>query len=68
MENIEPYKKSGVERRMKPVNQYDLNGVFIKRYKSMTDAAKQTGIAHSAIVECCKLRRLSAGGSMFQYA
>lgn len=68
MTDIAPYRKPGIERRMKPVNQYDLNGTFIQRYKSMTEAAKMTGVAHSAIVQCCKGRRLSAGNSMFQYA
>lgn len=68
MSNIEPYKKRGVERRMIPVNQYDLNGVFIARYKSISEASKLTGIANSAICGCCKNKRLSASGYMFQYA
>lgn len=68
MENIEPYKKKGIENRRKPVNQYDLSGVFIQRYSSMSEASKQTGIPTANICLCCKNKSLSAKGYMFQYA
>lgn len=37
----------------KPVNQFDLKGNFIKKFCSMMEAERETGIEHSNISRCC---------------
>ena len=39
-----------------------------KVYESITDAAKDTGCYISAIVECARYRRTTAGGKRWRYA
>lgn len=48
-----------------PVNQFDLNGNFIKRYKSMRSAARETGLAEPLIEACCNGKRNKCGGFVF---
>lgn len=48
-----------------PVNQFDLNGNFIKRYKSMRSAARDTGLAEPQIEACCNGKRNKCGGFIF---
>lgn len=43
-----------IKTHEKSVNQYDLNGVFIKSYKSISDAKKQTGLLN--ISNACKYK------------
>lgn len=40
-----------------PVYQYDMEGYFIKKYNSMMEAERETGIDNSAICACCKGKR-----------
>lgn len=47
--------------RSVPVNQYTLNGEFLKRYPSHKEAERQTGIAHSNIWAAVR-RKGTAGG------
>lgn len=54
-------------RTSKSVIQYDLNGNKIKEFVSIRDAERQTRINNSNIIECCKLRRKSAGGFIWNY-
>lgn len=53
----------------KPVNQYDLNGNFIKRWNSIKEVAESEGLNPSSIVCVCKGKRRykSTGGYMFKY-
>ena len=51
----------------RPVCQYDLNGNFIKEYKSMAEAEECTGIADSLISACCLYKSKSAGGYQWRY-
>lgn len=37
-----------------PINQYSLNGDFIKRYNSIEDASKENNMPNGDIVRCCK--------------
>ena len=46
---------------------YDDRGVFINTYKSARDAEKETGVAHSSILECCKKQCYSAGGFIWRF-
>ena len=52
----------------KKVKQYDLDGNFIKEWGSQVEARKKLNIADGLISNCCKGKRLSAGGYIWKYA
>ena len=47
---------------MKPVNQYDKDWLFVKRYPSIKDAAAETGILAAGISNACRGVSSHAGG------
>jgi len=49
----------------KPVNQYDLNGKYIKTFKSIKEAAEQTNLQSSNISIACK--QYTVGGFMWEF-
>lgn len=51
-----------------PVNQYDMDGNFIKSWVSATIAMQELNIHKSNITACCKKRKKSAGGFIWKYA
>lgn len=55
------------EKRMKKVNQYDLNGNLIKNYKGVRIAEEETGVHNSNIIKCCNNKVKSAGGYVWKY-
>lgn len=61
-----------IERRSKnkqrPVNQYDLNMNFIKRYESIKEASNGNYSLYTHIGECCKGKHFSIGGYIWRYA
>lgn len=61
-----------IERRsknnQKPVNQYDLNMNFIKRYESIKEASNGNYYLYTHIGECCKGKYFSVGGYIWRYA
>lgn len=55
--------------KSKPVNQYSLNGDFIRQYGSQQEASRITGVDQSMIFNCCKgVRQKTAGGFKWSYA
>ena len=52
----------------KPVMQYKKDGSRLRKYDSITDAVRITGIAHSNILRCCRTYRGTAGGYKWLYA
>ena len=51
------------------VNQYDMDGNFIKQWDCMTDFYKSKGLKlKTGIIECCKGRRQSHMGYKWKYA
>ena len=54
--------------RGKPVNQYDKDWVFMKRYPSIKDAAAETGVNAGNICCCCRGRMRTARGFHWIYA
>lgn len=48
-------QKRRVEKHLKPVLQYTLDGEFVKEYKSITEASQQTGIKCYNISRCCNV-------------
>lgn len=48
-----------------PINQYDLDGNFLKSYISLSEAKRLTGISNSSISECLSEKLLTAGGFLW---
>jgi hypothetical protein len=53
------------EKLYKPVCQYNLNGVFIKSFNSLSEAQKAIGTTH--ISDVCRGKRKTAGGYIWRY-
>ena len=54
--------------KCRPVNQYDMNGNFIKKWKGSEYAMIELGIWNVNIVNCCRGKRKTAGGFVWSYA
>lgn len=52
----------------KPVNQLELDGTFIAKFKSAMEAARRTGANRSSIQECCAGKRITTGGYKWSFA
>ena len=54
----------------KKINQYDLNGNFIKLWHSTMDIERELKIKHDSISNCCKHKKSykTAGGYKWEYA
>lgn len=63
---LEAKKKNG--KRNKPVDQYDMDGNFIKRWASGTIAAEEMGLKQSSICRCCLGQRNNYKGFIWRYA
>ena len=62
--------KCGVAVRQKiskKVNQYDLNGVFIRQFEDSKTAEKCTGIRNEGIRQCCRNQTKTSGGFIWKY-
>ena len=64
-ENISRHRLSSLA---KPVNQYDLNGKFIKRWESGGAASRAVGVYPGNIHDCCHGRNQSIKGFIWRYA
>lgn len=51
----------------KQINQYSLNGAFIKQYPSQMAVQRETGIPASNISMCCTGKIKTAGGFVFRF-
>ena len=51
----------------KRVNQYNLNGEFLKMWETLSSAAKECGVHTSHIASCCKGKFRQAGGYIWKY-
>lgn len=49
------------------VHQYDMDGSYIKTYKSISDAQRDNKITNGKISDCCNGKRKSAGGYRWSY-
>lgn len=63
--------KDVIDRMSKPksreVYQYDLNGIFINKYKSVREASRALDIDHSYISRCCNGVYKHTQGFIFRY-
>lgn len=66
--DIEPYLGKPCIKGKVPVNQYGLDGKWIKTFESIWDAHKSTHIHTSSISACCKGRYKTAGGYQWRKA
>lgn len=60
--------KIAKDKCSKKVNQYDLQGQFIKQWFCMMDVEREYGINSAGISSCCKGKRKQAGGFIWRYA
>ena len=49
------------------VNQYDLDGSFIKMWYAMSDIKKELGALHCCISDCCRGKQKTAYGYIWKY-
>ncbi len=62
-----PFVPKAYEIIRKPVTQYEINGTFVKEYKSIQIASNETKIDRSAISKCASGNRKSAGGFIWKF-
>lgn len=55
------------ENSGKIVYQYSLNGIFIKDYRSVREAARELNTSHASISRCCNGEYKQANGFIFRY-
>lgn len=62
--------KEDVERRKRPIVQYDLSGNFIRRYDSISDAKIENGLRvnNGSLNACLKGEQKTAYGYIWKYA
>lgn len=56
------------EKTQKEIKQYDLDGNFIKNWKSIIEIERVMNIPHNNIIYCCQNKRKTAGNYMWKYA
>lgn len=54
-------------RKTRAVCQYSIEGGFIRKYSSVMEAQRQTGIDRSSIQKCCSNKQKTAGGYVWKY-
>lgn len=52
----------------KPINQFSLNGILIKRWNSISEINKKLGYSTGQICDCCKGNNKTAHGFLWSYA
>ncbi len=55
------------KQKSKAVNQYDLEGNFIKTWESMHEAERELNIDNTSISRCCKGKVKTAGKYKWEY-
>lgn len=55
------------EKLKKKVDQFDLQGNFIRTWESGTEAERQLNLPHSKVAACCVGRRKSTGGFIWKH-
>ena len=66
-ENIKHAWINGLYGNIRRVYQYDLDGNFMKEFKSITQAEKETSILRVNITACCRDRVRQSGGYQWRY-
>lgn len=63
----EANKKLVSEQKSKPIIQYDLEGNFVREWKSATQAAKELGFKNAPISKICKQNKGTVYGYIWKY-
>lgn len=50
---------------LKPINEYDLDGNFIKNFSSITKAAEHYGFSHSSVAYCVSNKNITSHNKIF---
>ena len=66
-ENDELAEISTLHTRNKEINQYDLNGIYIKTWKSAKEIESTCGYNHSKISSCCRGKQKTAYRHIWRY-
>lgn len=62
------YWKNGYfDSQLRPCIQYSLSGKFIKEYRSIKEAERETGISHHTISRACRGKLKTSGGYIWKY-
>lgn len=63
-------RRGGDNPQAKSVLQFDVEGTFLRKWKSAKDAQKELGIKAPNIVDCCKHKKYhkTAGGFIWRYS
>lgn len=64
---IRAIKNNLIHKRENKINQYDLNGNFIKTWLNCKDIEKELNLDHSNIIKCCKGKRNKCGNYYWEY-
>ena len=56
------------EKKRIPVDQFTLDGEFVKRWSCTSAAEKEIGVDHSHIARCCKGKLKTTGGYIWKYS
>lgn len=67
-ENREKHNKLMSDKLGKQINQYDLNGNYVKSYMSIREAVRQTEIPKTTLQYCVKGKLKTAGGFIWKRA
>ena len=68
-ENVKhAYETNLIKHKRKAVNQYDLNGRFIKKWNGVREIQRILGYSSGALCDCCKGRQKTAYGYKWEYA
>lgn len=61
-------KTRWIKKKSRPVDQYDLNGGFIRTWPSARDAERELGVDRTCIGDCCNYMVKQAKGFRWRYA
>lgn len=67
-ERYETVRKSARKACSKHINQFALDGLFVRAWYSAMDIKRELGYDNSAIIKCCKGKLTQAYGSIWKYA
>ena len=62
------YKYNIQYSRARKVNQYDMQGNFIKTWNCVSDIERELGIKNQMIIRCCKSMRNKTHNYIWRYA
>lgn len=61
-------RQRGKKKKSYAINQYTLDGAFIKTWESSKQIERELHIDHSSVIDCCNWMRRTAGGYKWKYA